>query len=259
MASSQRDRWFRRFHPAEDSRVELVCFPHAGGSASSWYALSAALSPAVPVLAVQYPGRQDRHREPVVADLHTMADHVTEALGAGGGPPPVLLGHSMGASLAYEVAVRLGRGGSGPAALVVSGRRAPARRRLDPALTPDDDVILRKVRSLGGTNKALLDDPELRELILPGLRGDYRALREYRDSAGPRLSCPVLALTGDRDPEAPAADMRAWQDRTTGDFAQQVLPGGHFFLEEQVPVVAGLLLRFLNALAPPAAPARPGT
>ncbi|WP_371278541.1 thioesterase domain-containing protein [Streptomyces albidoflavus] len=43
--------------PGAPEAVPLVCFPHAGGSASYFHGLSRLLSPAVEVLAVQYPGR----------------------------------------------------------------------------------------------------------------------------------------------------------------------------------------------------------
>ncbi|MET9915272.1 thioesterase, partial [Streptomyces sp. NPDC006476] len=41
--------WIRRFHPAPEARTRLLCLPHAGGSASFYFPLSAALSPAVEV------------------------------------------------------------------------------------------------------------------------------------------------------------------------------------------------------------------
>lgn len=74
------DLWCRRFHPSPTAARRLVCFPHAGGSASYYFPVSAALCGPVDVLAVQYPGRQDRREEPGVQDLHRMADEVSEAL-----------------------------------------------------------------------------------------------------------------------------------------------------------------------------------
>ncbi|WP_399121077.1 thioesterase domain-containing protein [Streptomyces sp. KM273126] len=72
---------------------------------------------------VQYRGRLDRLREAPVEDLHLLADLIAGALGPSGDRPRALFGHSMGASLAYEVAVRLAR------------RRAATARRVGPPRT----------------------------------------------------------------------------------------------------------------------------
>ncbi|MFE6281737.1 thioesterase II family protein [Streptomyces sp. NPDC057877] len=246
MAHKGQDLWLRRFHASEGAVCEVVCFPHAGGAASSWRGLSAELSPTVDVLAVQYPGRQDRHREAPVGDLHRLADLIAGVLGPGRERPRALLGHSMGASLAYEVAVRLAREPGGePRLLVLSGRRAPSLPPRDRSWLRDDAALIAKVRALGGTDAALLDDPELRELVLPALRGDYRALASYQGTPGRTLSCPVLALAGGQDTDATAADVEAWRHHTSGDFRMRVFEGGHFFLSHHTREAAGLVRELL--------------
>ncbi|MEU5824633.1 alpha/beta fold hydrolase [Streptomyces sp. NPDC047803] len=247
MAAVNQDAWLRRYHPT-DARAELVCFPHAGGAAGFWRPLSAAVNASLDVRAVQYPGRQDRYREPPVRDLHRLADLVAEALASG--PPPagprIFIGHSMGASLAHEVALRLS-GRHGPAALIVSGRRAPSRLGAGERLETDEAVIAR-VRALGGTDPAVLADPDLLEVILPALRADYAAVAGYVPGGG-LLSCRVVAVTGDSDPEAPPEDVRAWREHTTGPFELRVLPGGHFSLNDHIPALAELAVA-LSSEAP---------
>ncbi|MEU3555183.1 thioesterase II family protein [Streptomyces fragilis] len=252
MAADPRDLWLRRFHPAHATAPEVVCFPHAGGSAAYWHRLSSVLAPEAGVSAVQYPGRHDRHREPPAADLHTLADHVAEVLGRAD-RPRVLLGHSMGASLAYEVAVRLAARGHGePSALIVSGRRAPSCAAPGQDRLSDDAALVAKVRSLGGTAAEVLRDPDMLELMLPVLRGDYRALAAYTPSGGPPLRCPVLVLAGDRDGEASVEEVRAWRHRTSGEFRLRVFAGGHFFLTEHLDAVARLVRGTLPGTVPPA-------
>ncbi|MFD9721482.1 thioesterase II family protein [Streptomyces sp. NPDC059076] len=240
----EQERWIRRFHPVVDAPVELVCFAHAGGSAAYWFALSGRLTPDVEVLAVQYPGRQERHREAPFTRLHSLADHIAATLPPG--RPRIFLGHSMGASLAYEVAARLARTpGGGPAALLLSGRRPPSRHRADTDRLVDDRALVAKVRSLGGTGAGLLDDHEMLGLVLPVLRGDYRALATYEPTAGTPVSCPVVGLAGSGDPEAPPEDMAAWAAHTTGAFELRTYSGGHFFLTENFASVAELVHELL--------------
>src|SRR4051794_26651503 len=100
----QQRLWVRRFHDAGDAGARLVCFPHAGGSASYFFRLSAALSPEFDVCAIQYPGRQDRYSEPFVETIDDLADRIYAALNPGIDGPVAFYGHSMGAVLAFEVA-----------------------------------------------------------------------------------------------------------------------------------------------------------
>ncbi|MFB8026695.1 MULTISPECIES: thioesterase II family protein [unclassified Streptomyces] len=256
MARTERDLWIRGFGnearraAAADAPFELICFPHAGGSASYWWGLAEALAGDADVLSVQYPGRQDRFGEPAVTDLHRTADLVAGVLDGPGDRPRVLLGHSMGASLAYEVGARLSRSaGAGPDLLVVSARRAPSVPETAWDRTGDDAALVRRVRALGGTDPAFLDDPDLLELILPGLRGDYEALASYRGTTGTPLSCPVLALAADADPSAPVEEVEAWRRHTSGAFRLRVFEGGHFYLADRIDELAELIRRSVTASA----------
>ncbi|WP_073755091.1 thioesterase II family protein [Streptomyces sp. CB03234] len=243
--------WIRNFHPAPAAGVRLFCFPHAGGAAGAYRALSAALPDGIEALAVQYPGRQDRFTEPCLDDIHALADACLPELRPYADEPFALFGHSMGALVAYEVARRLEAAGhTRPAALIVSGRQAPALpRQPGTALPPagaDDERLVAEVRGLGGDPDGVLDHPGVRALALPALRADFRAVSTYRRRPGPPLSCPLVVLTGDRDPWVPIDGARAWREETGGPFELHVLPGGHFYLNDQLPGVAGLITDVLR-------------
>ncbi|GAA2448376.1 alpha/beta fold hydrolase [Streptomyces pulveraceus] len=225
--------WFRNYRPAPDAPVRLICLPHAGGSASFYFPVARGLSPQVEVLAVQYPGRQDRRTEPAVTDLEALADRIAEALGPWTDRPYALFGHSMGAVVGFEVARRTEAAGNGPVELFVSGRRAPSMDRGDEWQPGTDEEVVAEIRKLNGTGGALLDDEETLRMILPALRADYGAVRGYRYRPGPPLDCPVTAFTGDQDPKARVEDVQAWVDHTRSGFGLRVLPGGHFFLVEE--------------------------
>ncbi|SEF27277.1 Surfactin synthase thioesterase subunit [Amycolatopsis pretoriensis] len=230
--------WLRRFHPAAPGAPRLVLFPHAGGAASCFHAASAALAPAVDVLAVQYPGRQDRHAEPLVDDLLVLADRLAAVLDADVTGPVVFFGHSMGASLAFEVARRLGSRVRG---LVVSARRAPSAPRAAWVHELGDDALLADVRRLGGTDTRVLEHPRLARMVLPVLRNDYRAAETYHRRPGPDVSCPILALVGDRDPKVPEAEARRWAAHTSGEFELKTFAGGHFYVDDHRAAVDALL------------------
>lgn len=239
--SVEASAWIRRFHPAPSAATRLVCFPHAGGSASYYHPVSAALSPAVEVLAVQYPGRQDRRAEPLVDDLFVLADKLADVLEGQLAEPVAFFGHSMGASLAFEVARRLEKRGTRLSALFVSGRRAPTSPHGDRVHEKDDEGLLAEVKRLSGTDSQLLEDDELLRMVLPSLRSDYKAAELYHYRPGPDVSCPVVALIGDRDPKVTEVEARGWADRTSGGFELTAFPGGHFYLNDHAAEVTALI------------------
>ncbi|MDT0265987.1 alpha/beta fold hydrolase [Streptomyces sp. DSM 44915] len=248
-AGLARSPWLQRFHPEPDAPVRLVCLPHAGGSASYYHPLSAALRDTFDVLVVQYPGRQNRYTEPPLTSVAALADGVVEALTPWLDRPLVIFGHSMGSLIGFEAARRLTAAGSPPRALVASGRRAPDRHRDGDIHRRDDAGVLAEMRRLGGTGTGLLEDPEIRALVLPAIRGDFQATETYRFTPGPPLPCPLLALVGDADPVAELAEVRDWARHTSADFRLRTFPGDHFYLADQFPAVADTVRQHLTALA----------
>nr|BAO66517.1 type II thioesterase [Streptomyces sp. MJ635-86F5] len=227
---STTEKWVRRFHPAPQAGLRLACLPHAGGSASFFFEISRALSPAIDVLAVQYPGRMDRYTEPFVDAMPRLADLVADALIPFTDRPLALLGHSMGATLAFEVTRRLEQRGASPVALVVSGRPAPHRHRERSLHVGADEHLVEEITRLNGTLPAFLDDEDLLRMWLPVIRNDYKVIETYRLEPGPRLRVPVFGHVGKADPKATAEEVRAWAEHTTGPFELHTHPGGHFFL-----------------------------
>src|SRR3712207_5548265 len=140
VATAQFEKWVSVFHPAPGDAVRLVCLPHAGGSASFFFPVSKLLTPAVEVLAIQYPGRQTRRHEPGIDSIPVLADEIFAALRHLDDRPLALFGHSMGAVLAYEIALRMRRANlPSPVRLFASGRRAPSRYRDEQVHVGTDD------------------------------------------------------------------------------------------------------------------------
>ncbi|MFD0904622.1 thioesterase II family protein [Actinomadura sediminis] len=241
------DLWIRRFHPSAGATARLVCFPHAGGAASFFRPVSAALAPDVEVLALQYPGRQDRRAETPVRDLHRLADETYAALRPHLGDRPAFFGHSMGAALAYEVALRAERDGLGPRVLVASGRRAPSRHRTEDVHRRDDDGIIAEIRGLNGTESRVLDEEEILRAALPALRADYHAIETYRTSGTATLSCPVAVFVGDADPQVTPDEARAWREHTSGALELHTFRGGHFYLTARPAETIDRLVKVLHA------------
>ncbi|GAA5701428.1 oleoyl-ACP hydrolase [Streptomyces avermitilis] len=241
--------WVRQFHPAPTAATKLVCLPHAGGSASYFLPVSKALAPGVDVLAIQYPGRQDRRHEKCIDNIAELADAVTAVLEPLADRPLVLFGHSMGATLAFEVALRLERKGIVPLALFASGRRAPSRHRDESVHLRGDDEIIAELKTLSGTRSEVLGDEEILRMVLPAIRSDYKAAETYRYAGGARLTAPIHAHFGVEDPRVSLDEAQAWADHTTGHFELRSHPGGHFYLNDQAPRVIEEIARVSSSVA----------
>ncbi|MCX2925558.1 MULTISPECIES: thioesterase II family protein [Streptomyces] len=237
------NQWFRTYRRDGRVRARLVCFPHAGGTATLFHHWPGRVPVDVEVLATQYPGRQERFAEPCIEDMSELADRITDALG----PqvtgerqlPLVLFGHSLGSAVAYEVACRLDeRHGIVPDRVIVSGRGAPHTERGGTLHALDDDRLIASARRLGDLASSVYDDPDLRPLLLPSLRSDFRLIESYRPQDPAPLRAPITAVGGDRDPGCQVAELESWSALTTGGFESRIFPGDHFYL---VPVEAELL------------------
>lgn len=242
--------WLRALRIEPAPRHHLVCFAPGGGSATAYRDLAARVGPGIAVLAVQYPGRQDRLGESAVTDLHLLADRIAEELLAQPAVPGLaLFGHSMGATVAYETTRRLESAGRTVSRLFVSGRPAPTfvePRRLH--LGPDEDLIadLERLAVDPAPIAMLRSEPGLAEIVLPAVRGDYQAVETYAQRGGDPLRCPITALVSTEDPTMSVEQADEWRDFTAATFQRETFPGGHFYLDERPDEVAALIARTLR-------------
>jgi surfactin synthase thioesterase subunit len=232
-----------------DAEVRLFCFPHAGGGGSFFLPWARHLAPDVDVCPVVLPGREGRNREEPFDRLAALLPEVVSALLPYADRDVAVLGHSMGAIVAYEFARRLEQDhGIALRHLFVSGRRAPhlpARR--DPLHTLPQSEFLAGLRKLNGTPDEVLGDENLLNLFVPTLRADFAVNETYAPAEGSQLGCPIAALTGDADPEVTLEEIALWREVTTGPFSLRVFRGDHFYLKGEPQEVLAAVRRTLQA------------
>jgi surfactin synthase thioesterase subunit len=231
-------------------QAALLCFPYAGAGAGFFRPWRGHDQAAVDVVAVELPGREKRFTEEPYRDVHEAVDDlaagVLELLA--GRSRVVLFGHSLGAVLAYEMARRI-EAAVRPAVshLVVSGSPGPAAARSSRATGLPDGEFLARVHEFAGYSHPALEDPAMRELLLPCLRADVEMHENYRPSAsGPLLRMPITAVRGADDSLVSAAELSEWAKATTGEFRVVQLPGGHMYLVDSAAEILALVCRLLD-------------
>jgi surfactin synthase thioesterase subunit len=242
--------WLRCFEARPSAAKRLICFPHAGGSAAFYHPWALAAMDAE-LHIVEYPGRADRLFEPLVGDARRLAEAVADALPPLRDRPVALFGHSMGATVAYETARLLTARGVPPVHLFVSASRAahdrPGRTEGHEILhDKDDETFVAALIRLGGADAQALAVSELREIVLPYIRNDFRLIATYRHEPGTPLALPITALAGEADPIVTPAETKRWADLTTGEFTHRVFPGDHFYLVQHRDAVLALVREHLR-------------
>jgi surfactin synthase thioesterase subunit len=227
---SWENAWVRDLRRVASPVGHVLLFPHAGGAATYFRPFASHFTEGLDASAIQYPGRQERLREPFVTTIEALADQVIHELDPLLGTPLLLFGHSMGAAVAYEVTRRMEGRGHPPRGLVVSGRRAPSMTREEAVHRGTDEEVLAEIARLDGTSQRLLNEPDVVRMVMPAIRNDYRAIEKYRPDPASPLGVPILCLTGDEDPQVTRAEAESWRVHTTAEFRQRSFSGGHFYL-----------------------------
>jgi medium-chain acyl-[acyl-carrier-protein] hydrolase len=228
------------------------CFPYAGGGHSIYAEWPRLLAPHADVCPVVLPGRGAKFNEPAYSSFSSLIDDLETAILSLLPANFVFFGHSMGATIAYELAYTLyTRHGLIPRHLFVSGAGAPhvpnpedASIRDDMQELPEADFI-DQLRRIGGTPSQILEHPELLAIVAPIVRADMRLHDSYgipKDPEARQLPCPITALGGTEDlVNIPEHSLREW-GRYTTRLTMHLVPGDHFFVHDQAPIVTKHIL-----------------
>lgn len=237
--------WVTIPRPQPAAPLRLVCLPHAGAGASTFFPWGATLQPAgIEVRSVQYPGRENRLGETCLDEAGTMIRALADAWPEiSGGGRCALYGHSMGALLGFELAEELAKRGvaNRPQHLFLSGHNPPHVASRLPRLhtLPDGEFLAAVAQHYGNLPAELIADRELAALISPILRADFRLVHEYRWRASEPTMTPLTVLGGTNDPWTTETELAEWSRHTRGTFQQRMFPGDHFFHQQQrAPVLA---------------------
>ena len=206
------------------------------------------------VCAVQYPGRADRLDEPLIDDTGRARTGRRGRDGAVAGPARW---RCSGTAWARWSRTRRRacwpHGRCRPAHLFVSAARAPhdhGKADEETFHDKDDDVLVAEMVRIGGDDATLLNNLELRSLVLPYVRNDFRLVETYHHRSGQLLDLPITALAGVADPLVTPTEMRKWAELTSGDFGLHEFPGDHFYSSSQEKAVLSIIAGCIGSAVP---------
>lgn len=225
----------QRFHfsPSEVApRLRLFCFPYGGAGHSMFLDWPRLLPPDIQVCMAKLAGRAPRFTEAAFDDVNDIVADFIDAIDDLSDIPFVLLGHSVGALIAFELTRELARREAvSPECLIASGRSAPQIPYVGPLLHRiDEEALKQELRRIGGTPESFLTDTLAFQAYLPMLRADFSVTERYVYRPGARLSCPVHVFGGQADGLVPLNSIKKWQEQTCSAFSLRYFPGDHFFI-----------------------------
>ncbi|WP_019931181.1 thioesterase II family protein [Nocardia sp. BMG111209] len=237
--------WVRQFHKPQSADLPplLIC-PHAGTGASAYRAFAKVFSEHFDVVIFQYPGRQDRAKEPALPTVPALALGAFADFAASQhhrGRPLTVFGHSMGAMVGFEVVRAAEAAGVPVRLLAASAAVSPGRSAELPPHPSEDEQILDHLASLEGTGAEVLASREIMRMALPVVKADYRAFDAYTCAPDVRVRARIHAFGGAEDPYVTPRDLYGWAAHSTQDTEVTVFDGGHFYLHDNAAGIAELL------------------
>ena len=183
--------------------------------------------------------------------------------------PFAVYGHCLGALTVYETVRRLRRRHArSPVHVFVSGARPPDQLQRQQAFernmlaqllrVPDYDVFKPIYRQSDDVfadvilqfnipaTRDLLNDAELRRLLLPVIRSEFEMASRYRYVADTPWNFPVTCFHGVGDPYASEENARAWGRFTNSRFQLFVLEAEHFLVVDEDRFVIDVINRELG-------------
>ncbi len=234
------------FPSSINRKPRLFCFPFAGGASYSYRELDGRLASHIRVTSIDLPGHGRRMDEPLLTDLHDMADDAFHRIRHDLGTPYAFYGHSLGSMLCFLVARRIAeRKMPPPIHLFVSGRGSPSAgvKDKDVHLLPGA-AFMKKIADYGGTAEETLAEDALMAFMEPILRADFQAAADYRHAPSHPLSTPITVMNGLTD-DVSDEDASTWREATDREVSVRWFPGGHFFIFDHLPEISGIILKEL--------------
>jgi medium-chain acyl-[acyl-carrier-protein] hydrolase len=224
--------WFICQRPLPEARLRLFCFPYAGGSAQIYWSWVNSFPKTIEVLSLQLPGRGNRLKEASFTHITPLVQALKTAISPFLDIPFAFFGHSMGALIAYELVRELHKSFKvSPVHFFASGRAAPHIQSAKPKVhTLSDLEFIKRIQKLNGTPRALLENQELMNMMLPCLRADFAVCETYVSIKDSPLCCPLTVFGGVEDSEVSREELEAWGEYSRNKLSLFMLPGDHFFL-----------------------------
>ena len=239
-----------------ESRINAFCFPHAGGASHSFAKWEAPMrSVGIRINAATYPGRGSRFMEPAAQSMSQIVQDCLAWMVPEMDRPFILLGHSLGGLVAFEVLRELERqrlplpiaiiiSSVGPSSWYVESKNYERLAHLDNA------EFASKASQRGWyPQEAVNRDEEILQVMVPTLKGDVAIFEDFvsQGTCPGHVSVPVHIVGGGADASVPSDALRAWKQLVSNATLTVIEDAGHFHTETHPEEICKLLAKTCHA------------
>jgi len=143
----------------------------------------------------------------------------------------VIVGHSMGVTLAYELYYQIENNNlKAPLHIFFSGSKPP-RTRLEHEKIHmlEDEEFLNVIKTYGGLSNEMIRIKKFRKLFTPLLKADYKILEDYKFTDGrEKIKCNISVMYGKED--LSFDNVKGWS-KLANVCTYKEFEGGHFYIE----------------------------
>lgn len=231
--------------------VKLFCIPYSGGSANVYYKWKKELDSSIELCPIEIAGRGKRINEPFYETVDEAAEDISNLMlkEINEDTHYAILGHSMGALLAYESYFKLmEKCSKEPEHIFFSGRKAPQDEmdKTEYYKLPDDE-FLKVVFAYGGNTREIMQNEDLFRIFVPILRADFKIAETYtykpRDK---KIMCDITVINGKNDFSVMEIDLDKWSKVAGKSCNYHWIRGNHFFITENAKETVQYLNRMLS-------------
>jgi surfactin synthase thioesterase subunit len=230
------------------------------------------VDPSIELIAIEPPGRLGRIDEQPISDIDEFVDKLVSEMHNMLDRPFAFFGHCLGGLTMYETARRLIHSTQfRPCHLFASGARPPDRiadedffeaRLTDdlmnlvefrinlPLFAQPDDVFAKVIRHFNiRATEQLLDDPELRQLMLPVIRAEFKMASDYEFVSEQPWEIPITCFAARGDPYVSRRHALGWGRFTNSRLQVHIREGAHFAVVDDATFIHGVINQELLALS----------
>lgn len=216
--------------------MRLLAFPYAYGNAAVYNELKKFLLPEIELIAFNTPGHGERYCEELLYTINDIVNDLLIQIDDYLDEPYAMLGYSMGSLLTYEIYLRLKK----------ENKRLPEYLFF---LAGDSPLYIgeqKDYESYGfkevrnelydkkGTSEALMENNELIELMIPIVKADLIAMRDYNcdEKKCSECECDAIVIRGSEEKEISNCHQE-WESVLRKKVDYFLMPGEHFFLFDE--------------------------
>lgn len=213
--------------------IHLFCLPSAGSSASIYSAWNKAIAGNIKVIALEYPGHGRKIQQQLSNDPDGLAEQFAQEILTYGDVPCVLFGHSVGASLIWEIEEKLkvSRVDHNLILKIVSARPSPHFQSLIHHYSDmTDGQIVQELKLYNNFPNEILNNPNALDFFLRIIKNDFILSDNMLKKPIQKSSVPLMSIYGKDDPYIQNHEiMQSWQDFSEQWLGAYAVRGDHFY------------------------------